>query len=855
MSYEEDLDLERRLRRIASGPEIVPPSSVYRHLDEVAYGYDGEAATRAWLEPVRPIRRGRSAGWRLRALAALAAVLVVAVSAAGLLVATRGPHGGATWTLRADPGTGEWTGLEWHDITATAGGLARQNLWIGCCSSGTGGVVRWRGGYATTGGDFGLWLSPDGLTWKPASGTPEYQYAGCTAAVGGDLLFMYRTKNQEAGILRTSDGTTWTTVSVPFDVNGSCLVGGGPGVVAETTSSGMSMGSPSLESIYFSADATTWTRATLPSDMAAAGTVQVTPFLDGFVAVGAVEDPNGSSSNTDDKGVTTRFSYHSWLSHDGLTWASHNPTLPWTGYSSNIPPWPAMQWGSSGAGDGRVHSSDGGTTWFADSRTSRDALDHLMSVSDGNRIVLTGNYGAKFFVGTGDGQWTLLQQGGDVANLPADGQPMLLANGVLWVSGDRVYFGQALSGVTPRGSIGPPVTASPGATLAYPTSTVSVQETAAPSSAPTATAPNSTSFTTPGALDNWTGFSVQSGQTPGSNRVGGVLRWRGGYVATDTSPGPAHSLWVSADAQTWTPVTALPGPWYYVAASPAGLVVIAVDNGSRSAPDQATPTSAPYSATVWTSSDGVAWQNAGTPQLGGMLMSIAGTDTGLVATVVPATSDQATAAVVEFSADGVHWTPEDAEPGIAWTEGPLVQSNAGRFFLMGTPVAVVGRAGDQPRFVFTATGTTSYVWWSDDGRTWTRSGSAIGGRGLAHIDFGRDGMLLSTVFDSTPGGTRLDVSTDGGKTWRGDSGFGPLGTAQCTAECSVGPDGVIAGNGTYLVAVKNGGSQAWIATDGVKWTPISWTGGDPSSASNNGFGGFTVLPRGVLLTGVYGAAK
>jgi hypothetical protein len=57
------------------------------------------------------------------------------------------------------------------------------------------------------------------------------------------------------------------------------------------------------------------------------------------------------------------------------------------------------------------------------------------------------------------------------------------------------------------------------------------------------------------------------------------------------------------------------------------------------------------------------------------------------------------------------------------------------------------------------------------------------------------------------------------------------------------------------VAVKNGGKQAWLSYDGHAWTPIQWTGGDPFAAGYGGFGGFLVMPRGVLLAGAYGAAQ
>lgn len=80
---------------------------------------------------------------------------------------------------------------------------------------------------------------------------------------------------------------------------------------------------------------------------------------------------------------------------------------------------------------------------------------------------------------------------------------------------------------------------------------------------------------------------------------------------------------------------------------------------------------------------------------------------------------------------------------------------------------------------------------------------------------------------------------------------GPLGPTECEGEgCGLDPDGLIAGNGKYLVAVKDGGKRAWLSTDAKTWTPITWSGGDPGVTGAK----LLVLPRGVLLGG-YGAAK
>jgi hypothetical protein len=180
-----------------------------------------------------------------------------------------------------------------------------------------------------------------------------------------------------------------------------------------------------------------------------------------------------------------------------------------------------------------------------------------------------------------------------------------------------------------------------------------------------------------------------------------------------------------------------------------------------------------------------------------------------------------------------------------------VQSNAGRFFLLGSTTSPLAQIGGTGIVFASSAAAPSYVWWSDDGRTWTRSGGSFQAA-PQRIDFGRDGMLLETSWNAVPGGTELARSTDGGKTWAPDAKFGPLGPSTCSVQCSTGPDGAIGSNGTLFVAVKNGGKQAWTSFDGATWTPVSWAGPDPSSV---GLGSLVVLPRGVLAGDMYGAAR
>lgn len=859
MSYQDDPELEARLRRVAADPQPDAPASLFRALDKVARGEGTRGADGLELARARPVgggpsvRRGPSGLRQIGALTALAAALAIAISAAGLLVATRGPATTASWTLLPDAGQGQWTGLEWHDITSTAGGLARSQSFT-TATAGSG-VVQWRGGYATMGGDFKLWLSTDGITWRSSSGGPTFPAA---VAIGDDLLVAgMASDGSQTGLWLTRDGVAWAPVSAPFDVSTvSGLVSGEPGVVAVTTN--QTVDPPGPSKIYLTTDARTWTPASLPADLASAYQVTVSRFIDGFIAVGLVSDPNGAEGYSSGTGAERHYSYRSWRSRDGLTWTAYDPALPAAAVSSNVPPWALMQLGKVGAGNGLIHSTDGGATWLLDDDSFPGSLSGDQTASDGSRIIMAAESGAVFYLSEGDGHWTQLQQGGDVGSLPADGQLLLLPNGVLWIAADRVYFGQGLAGVAPEGSLGPPTTPSPGPTLAYPTSTPALEATATASPGPTMTA---TGFTTPGLSTGWTGFSwsqlaagnpmaQDSGQLDGSG-VSQVLRWRGGYVATGSvslfgQTSPSLGLWASPDGQTWTAVSSIDAAAVVVSAAPVGLVAIGVDPEGSMVP-----------RSVWTSSDGASWHDAGTPNLAGSLVSMAGTDTGILATVdIPGSGARGSydSYLIEYSTDGVTWTPENVGD-LSSSQGgyglpPHVQSNDGHFYLMGSAGPLT--SSSDVRLV--SSEVRDEMWLSDDGKTWTRSG---GGYSMLAdvIDFGRDGMLLHTNAAAVPGGNGLAYSTDGGATWHDETNYGPLGKEQCQGECGTGPNGVIGSNGTVFVAVETGGKKAWLSFDGHTWSTVEWAGGDPSDAGYGGYGGFLVMPRGVILAGAYGAAR
>ncbi|HEX7612460.1 MAG TPA: hypothetical protein VF371_06760, partial [Candidatus Limnocylindrales bacterium] len=384
------------------------------------------------------------------------------------------------------------------------------------------------------------------------------------------------------------------------------------------------------------------------------------------------------------------------------------------------------------------------------------------------------------------------------------------------------------------------------ATVAQPSATPT------PGASPTAGASAAT-FTTAGAVSNWQGFTWTT-LPPDSPILTAIPRiqvipWRGGYVAYGTTNGGSIGVvWTSADGETWRQVTDIVAPFILMAVSPTGLVAIAEDLSAAS------PT-----ATVWTSTDGLAWHKAGTASGIGSIDSIAGTSAGLVATghTVDGTGKFATSQFgVAFSTDGLNWTPVSIQPGLTWSQdyGPEVQSGNGRFFLMGgytggtasdarPLLASLTQPGRYGSGILGATIRTGGLWWSDDGRTWTRSSDTAY---VAGLDFGQGGIVMHTTEGLVPGGTGLELSTDGGKSWRKSND--PLGAVVCgPRECSTGPDGVISSNGTFFVAVKSNG-KAWISYDGQAWTSIGWAG--PLSSLS-----LLVLPRGVVSDGQYGAAK
>jgi hypothetical protein len=485
MSHDEDLDLERRLRRIAEDPEPAVPGSLYRHLDIVAEGAAGEGVRPAGRAAISALPRGRQSDRsQVRALVALAAVLFAFI-AGGILISVPRTTGPAAEP--SVPASDRWTRLEWHDVTSTSAGLFAANPWDNGITF-PAAVVAWPGGLAATNGS-GVWTSIDGRTWKLVSGP---QYAKFLGVIGGHLVALTdpvaSCAEIASGPCLTSgriwakgNGDDWTSELLPF--SGSLMsltTSPTSAVITVLPMTSADPGGPQL--IYVSADGIDWHQAQIPADMSTSTDLIVSSMAADFIAIGKGVNPGNSGSASPEL---------YWVSGDALVWSRISPDVP------NQRAMFALFRGLLGLaspglmGDVGLHSADG-VTWVYDQDQVPSGLSgQSQEMSDGRRIVVAENWNTEFWASLGDGHWQPLEQGGDIGSLPGGGQAWLLPNGVLYAGGGRLFYGMAVVDAEVQGTLRPaatitaPPTTTP-AVSAQPTNSSSVI--AAPTSQPSPTA-------------------------------------------------------------------------------------------------------------------------------------------------------------------------------------------------------------------------------------------------------------------------------------------------------------------------------------------------------------------------------
>jgi RNA polymerase sigma-70 factor (ECF subfamily) len=468
----DDPDLERRLRRIAEDPEPPMPGRLYWFVAAVP----GDAAAGATgsgvvgRDSVGPMRRRRWRPRRSRVIAVGAvAALLVAVIAAGTLRHDIRPASTPSVPLPSAPPL-QWTGLNWHDVTSQADGLFAG----GPGARSFGGVVTWSGGLVAYALD-GVWTSPDGQSWKHVAGSPALYMLG---EVGGKLVglgFVPPTAcpaavpwvggcSQVGGVWTSDDAVNWRSVSASFD--GAVIVSlvTGPNSAIVVAYPAMAPNSMYFyqgpATIFATGDGVSWNRATVPDDLATSiGGLSASTFGKGYLVSGSVADPSGSGLTTDDLGNMTTVSVRHWSSPDGLTWSPFEPQ------PADQPLWGQIYAGRLGyvAGSLGSHSSDG-INWTPDTPDFFGTLSGgggYQVLGDGQRVLVSLGWNPTFEVGFGDGHWQALDQGGDIGTLPGGGETYLLPDGLLYATGGRVFFGQALYGVPVMGSLVPDVTPIP----------------------------------------------------------------------------------------------------------------------------------------------------------------------------------------------------------------------------------------------------------------------------------------------------------------------------------------------------------------------------------------------------------
>ncbi|MFN8631783.1 MAG: hypothetical protein U0838_16145 [Chloroflexota bacterium] len=288
-------------------------------------------------------------------------------------------------------------------------------------------------------------------------------------------------------------------------------------------------------------------------------------------------------------------------------------------------------------------------------------------------------------------------------------------------------------------------------------------------------------------------------------------------------------------------------------------------------------------ATLWSSTDGLAWRHAdGVERLLGNLTGVpivqaAPCGDGLLVLATHAdgtarivfTKDLVTANTTDFNGEGassVVGVAGGADGAIAWTEGGKVFvapscKDLGSPSLVSTeaPVHVTGAGILKGRYV--AVGWTgpegsevAAAWWSDDGRQWTPAtvDNAVGNGFITAPVFGSHGALSVVAAPGATGGTSRFAGTTDGTAWA--STQSPLG--EVTGEAGAGSDaGLLAGDGSRLLAYgapgdnAAGARQFWLSDGSGVWRKAAMTGSKADLAALNAGGLVYVLPEGLLLAG------
>lgn len=253
----------------------------------------------------------------------------------------------------------------------------------------------------------------------------------------------------------------------------------------------------------------------------------------------------------------------------------------------------------------------------------------------------------------------------------------------------------------------------------------------------------------------------QAGPTDG-HQATTVAGGPGGWVAL----GP-HAIWVSADAQTWTLISArgIAGP---------GQTITGVTKDSRGYLATGTSTKS-GTGLVWTSPNGRTWHEFTAAQFGLVdeddeqvfAMTSAGTDSNVTLIAGSAHEDGKTCAYVWRSLDD----------GASWRTVVVPQSHGGGW-------SFAGLAGDAGHFIAVRPGVTpsglpdAVVYTSDDAINWQFAATITGSAGFTpqQVTAGSGSTGRFVVTGNSKGHAVAYTSADNGVTWTQGQGFGVIAT-------------------------------------------------------------------------------
>jgi hypothetical protein len=406
-----------------------------------------------------------------------------------------------------------------------------------------------------------------------------------------------------------------------------------------------------------------------------------------------------------------------------------------------------------------------------------------------------------------------------------------------------------------RGSnLGPASSAGPSTTPTGPAPSGSTTPTPAPSTTPV-TAP---------ITGDWHGLNWSAPSAfPNFEAIDDIVAWNGGYIAAAQVLGLAVQVpgfWNSSDGTTWTPLnvdtTAFPDSQINgLVPTASGLLAWGWAGEPVCSGEGEGMTCEPRPVMVWTSPDGISWtQVADFSRLkGATIDGITVGSQGLVAVGDTGWEQPA----IWVSATGATWQRLTL-PSATFKDAHFsdVRATASGYVLAGG----IGNSAPTSGGVQLPDTGSAAVWWSLDGRTWTKGtvNRADGvGTSLGSIYVGAKGMVA--VGSASGGKTSTAWTSTDGRSWQ------PIANAENYAGVPTPPPGApsipsftISDDGTHLLAVGMGdpmlGVSMWVSSDGVTWQQMPFSGATDTiprwpGGTGLAIGTVYVVPGGLIVTG------